>query len=117
MKRSISQLAADFQTSRQYIDMAIKRAMGKVYRSTSKMNPDLSPFEVVVLIAKMFNVQMAKDFERFYTDFPMSVRKTVMEDAMHRIRLINPDEKVMDIINHNSRSTKHRKKVDESERD
>ena len=113
MRMTIGQISSILGTTPQYVDMVIKRALGKVYRSTSRLNPELSPFELIILIAEMCNVKMLGDFERFFTDFPKSVRKIVMADAMKRIRLIDPDATLDDLIDHNSRATK-RKFIDET---
>ena len=58
-----------------------------------------------MLIAKEFKIYHEKDFERFYADFPLSVRKEVTADAMRLVR-INPSVTLDEIINHNIRKTR-----------
>ena len=105
MKASIIQIAGDLQVTRQYVDQTLKRAMRKVFKKVKDMNPDCKPFEVVILISKMFKISQAKDFEKFFTDFPEDVRKEVMADALTKTRLSDKSLTLKDILNHNVRTT------------
>ena len=111
MKRSIQMIAADLGTSRQYIDQTIKRAMRKVFKGVSLMNPDSSPFEVTLIIAKMFKVVQDADFEKFFTDFPEDIRRKIMADALTKTKLSNKLDSLETILNHNVRSIKNTKSV------
>jgi thiamine pyrophosphate-dependent acetolactate synthase large subunit-like protein len=107
MKQSIIQIAGDMQVTRQYVDQTLKRAMRKVYKGFKRLNPDSSPFEIVIIISKAFKISQTKDFEKFFTDFPEDVRKEVMEDALTRTKLSDKSLSLQDVLNHNVRTTKH----------
>ena len=112
MLKSISAIADDLQTSRQYVYQTLQAALKKVYKKLKVLHPQTRPFDIVCMIAKEFKVFHEKDFERFYADFPMSIRKEVTADAMKLVR-VNPGTTLDEILLHNIRATKRWPKEEE----
>ena len=107
MVKSISSIAEDLQTTRQYVYQTLQGALRKVYKRLKIMHPKSTPFDIIMLIAKEFKIFHEKDFERFYADFPLNIRREVTADAMRLVR-INPNVTLDEILMHNIRNTKTR---------
>jgi hypothetical protein len=74
------------RTSRMNISNALKSAMRSFYKSLSKMEPDLSPFQIASLMLQMlYNPQNDKEFrggvESFFRLFPNDIRNEIGKDA------------------------------------
>ena len=112
MMKTIQGIATEMGSTRQNVFQILQRGLDKVYKTMKRNYPKESPFEIILMIAKEFGVTQEKDFERFYADFSVNVRREVTKDALRLVR-VNPNVSFDSIINHNTRKT-HRwdKKVE-----
>jgi predicted DNA-binding protein YlxM (UPF0122 family) len=75
-----AEIAKELKISRQAVSQALKRAMTKVYKETSKLDKTWGPFEVAVVMSQIFNVD-DEDLSKFIRLFPPDIRKEVEEDG------------------------------------
>lgn len=74
------EIAKELGITRQAVKNTLHRAMGKVYAALKAANPDMSPFEVCVVMMNGLDVG-DPDLSNFFKMLPADVKKEVMADA------------------------------------
>jgi DNA-directed RNA polymerase specialized sigma subunit len=76
-----AEIARDLQITRQDVSQILKRGMGKVYRSLEKRPGDQDPFDIMVEMSLMFEVeQTPEEISKFFRLYPEDL-KTKIEEA------------------------------------
>lgn len=75
------EIADELGVSRQYISQTTKAALGKVYRNLEKLDPYLSPLEIIESLMMMFKIDHEDDVADFLESFPPEIKELVKEDA------------------------------------
>jgi benzoyl-CoA reductase/2-hydroxyglutaryl-CoA dehydratase subunit BcrC/BadD/HgdB len=71
------EIAQEFGTTRQYVCNTLKSGLRKLYNGLSKMNPDMTPFEIVNAIREFFGICDTDEIQMFFNAFPPDIRQKV----------------------------------------
>lgn len=79
--------------SRQSVSQLLKRALYKCYRQIARTQRDMTPFEIIMLLAKMLNVGMniennGTEMKKFFRLFPGNIRRKIKKDAAKRFDIM-----------------------------
>lgn len=68
--------------SRAYVTLTIQRSLKKVYKRVSQTCPELTPYERIVELSKLFNLKTDDEFRIFFKSFPIDIRTKIKKSAM-----------------------------------
>lgn len=87
-----SEIALILGQTRQNISQLLKRALDRFYLSVSKRQRDMTPFEIAILLLKMFNISSEdtnpSEIENFFKLFSGNIRRKIEEDAARKFNII-----------------------------
>jgi|GEM_PF-2151317 len=87
-----SEIARQLGISRQAVSQALKRGLRKFYYGVQKMDNTWTPFQVVMVMARMLQQDGSiKELKTFINLLPSDVRSLVVEDAIKRVPLFNEE--------------------------
>ena len=78
-----AEIAKKLGTTRQNISQTLKRAMKKYYVKLKEMEKDMGPFELALIMMKMFGVVDKTDVVKFYNLFPNDIRLEIKMDVIN----------------------------------
>lgn len=87
------EIAVVLDYSRQNVSQLLKRSMGKCFLFLSRTQKDMTPFEIAILMSKMFNIGLdpedtnESEVRKFFKLFPVNIRRKIKKDAAERIGL------------------------------
>jgi IS30 family transposase len=85
-----SEIARQLGISRQAVSQALKRGLRKFYRGVQEMDRSWTPFQVVMVMARMLQQDGSiKELKALIGLLPSDVRDIVVEDAMKRVPLFS----------------------------
>ena len=78
-----SEIADELGISRQAVSQSLKKSMKKIYRQVKKLRLAEEPFEIVLIMMEVFNVNKAskQDVEEFYCLFPKDLQNDIRKNA------------------------------------
>lgn len=87
------EIALALNYSRQNVSQLLKRSLNKCYLHIAKTQKDMTPFEIAVLMARMFNVANSdetsqSEVRKFFKLFPENIRRKIKKDAAERIGIM-----------------------------
>ena len=72
-----SKSSDEIGTTRQYENSTLRSALGKLYKGLKKMNPEMTPFEIVNALRNYYGVISTEDVEMFFNSFPKNIREEI----------------------------------------
>lgn len=80
--KTIQEIAYEIGTSKQNVNQILKRAMRKLYNRTKKiLGESWNPFESVLWLAKIFEIDQEKDLHNLFQAFPDDIKKEIWESS------------------------------------
>ncbi len=78
-----SEIADELGISRQAVSQSLKKSMKKIYRQVKKLDLADNPFEIVLVMMDVLNVNRAakQDVEEFYCLFPKDLQREIRKNA------------------------------------
>lgn len=77
------EIAQELGTTRQYVCNTLKSGMRKIYISLKKLNPDMTPFEIVNAIREFFGLEDSEDIQMFFDAFPPDIRLEIQNSCQN----------------------------------
>lgn len=93
MQKNGAEIAKEIGISRQAVSQTITKALRKVYVETRKQDENKSPFEIVLNMMKILEIEES-DLHNFIQLLPDSLLRSVKSDALKKFPFITNRTKV-----------------------
>ena len=71
------EIAQELGTTRQYVCNTLKTALKKMYKGVKRLNPDMTPFEIINGIRNYLGITDTEEIQIFFNAFPKAIRNEI----------------------------------------
>jgi len=80
-----AEIARELHITRQDVSQILKRGLNKVFKTLSSKSPDLSPFEILVDMSLMLDVEQSEEeLGKFFRLFPEDTKTLILNSALDK---------------------------------